>query len=87
MSPLPPRGIITSTYASIFKSSLTAVLSIVFIIWTMLGDTLLSTSAFLMRLDNIKLLLIASLPPLRIILFPDFNDKPAASIVTFGRDS
>ena len=30
---------------------------------------------------------IASEPPLKITLLPDFKHRPAASIVTFGRDS
>ena len=87
ISPLPPRGIITSTYSFIVSSSFTHSLSVDSISCKAFSSMPFALSASLITFAMAMLELIASLPPFNMTAFPVLKHSPKVSKVTFGLDS
>ena len=87
ISDLPPRGTITSTHSGCVISTPTAARSVVAITCTASSGSPALRSPSRTSAASAWLLWIASEPPRRIVALPDLMHSPAASMVTFGRDS
>ena len=86
-SPLPPRGMITSTNSSSASSAPTAARSVVPTSCTAASGRPASARPSRTQAAIARFECTASLPPRRITALPAFRQMPAASAVTFGRDS
>ncbi len=87
ISPLPPRGTMTSTLAFILTSSLTAARSVIPTTCTASTGRLAARRPACTQAAMAWLLCSASEPPRRMAALPALRHKPAASAVTLGRDS
>ena len=87
ISPLPPRGTITSTYSGMVISAPTAARSVVSSTCTASAGNPASASPAWMHAAIAVLEWNASEPPRRMQALPDFRHSAAASAVTLGRDS
>ena len=85
ISPLPPRGMITSTYCGIVINAPTAARSVVRTSCTASAGKPASTSDACTKVHSARLLFSASEPPRRIAALPLLMASDAASIVTLGR--
>ena len=85
ISPLPPRGMITSTHSGDAIRKPTAARSVVCTSCTASGGRPASTSAACTSFHSARLEWIASEPPRRMQALPLLMASDAASIVTFGR--
>ena len=85
MSPLPPRGMITSTYCGMVMSWPTAARSVVGTSCTASSGKPASVSACCTSAARARLESIASEPPRKMAALPLLMDRLAASIVTLGR--
>ncbi|MDT4844237.1 hypothetical protein FQZ97_781880 [compost metagenome] len=83
--PLPPRGMITSTYCGMVMSWPTAARSVVGTSCTASAGRPAATSARCTRVARARLESMASEPPRRMQALPLLIDRLAASMVTFGR--
>ncbi|MCY1314722.1 hypothetical protein D9M70_654190 [compost metagenome] len=85
--PLPPRGTITSTYSGMLISAPTAARSVVSTTCTSSAGSSALARPCWMQAAMARLEWMASEPPRRMVALPDFRQRLAASMVTFGRDS
>ena len=74
-------------YLSVVISSVTKSLEVSDMICIECGSTEFAIREICISFDSERLVFIASLPPLKITLFPDFMQSAEASVVTFGLDS
>ena len=84
---LPPRGTMTSTCLSSAIRCPTAARSVVATICTAFSGSPAARRPRCTQAAMAWLLWIASEPPRRIVALPALRHSPAASAVTFGRDS
>jgi hypothetical protein len=85
MRPLPPRGMITSTYSGMAINLPTASRSVVSISCTPSAGKPASTNAACTSRASARFDFSASEPPRRITALPLLMASDAASIVTLGR--
>jgi len=85
ISPLPPRGMMTSQYSGIAIRRPTAARSVVSTSCTACGGSPASASAACTSRASARLERIASEPPRRMQALPLLIASDAASIVTLGR--
>ena len=87
ISPLPPRGISTSTYSFIFINSAAVSREVSWISWIAFSVMSLAFRVSRIHFTIASFEWIASLPPFKITTFPVLKQRPKASAVTFGRAS
>jgi hypothetical protein len=85
MRPLPPRGMIRSTYCGMLMSAPTAARSVVGTSCTASGGRPASARAPCTSAASARLLWMASEPPRKMQALPLLMARLAASMVTFGR--